>query len=344
LLGAALFALALVILPLLPKEKDKPAIPVIYEEAPAASSSTSSRWHGRAPMTNSRAGLAVVAFNQQLFAIGGAREYNRASRFVEIYDPATDTWTEGDSKPTATSDVAGALLNEKIYVPGGCTDQGKAIDILEIYDPKNDAWTEGPALPEPRCGYSLVAFQEKLYLFGGWNGHAFEDTVFTFLPGSGKWEILEQSMPRPLGYTGAAALNGAIYIVGGYNGQEEFDTTYAFTPATGEWQEKAPLNENRGGLGLVNSNTNLYAIGGGWDRALSSNEKYDPETDTWTPFETPATGPWRNPGLAVVDTTLYAVGGWDGAANEFTDRVVSYQFLFQFFLPVSINQDEPVNE
>ena len=40
----------------------------------------------------------------------------------------------------------------------------------------------------------------------------------------------------------------------------------------------------------------------------------DPKTDTWSSFETPYTSQWRNLGLAVIDTKIYAVGGWDGTS------------------------------
>jgi len=341
LTASLLFALAIASLPLIPKESAKintELLPPIYRlPATPAPPTTSSRWTNHASLPSARAGLALVPFDQRLFAIGGAKESNRPTRLVEIYDPISNLWTEGASKPTATADIAGEILNDNIYIPGGCTEQGQAVDVLEIYDPQADDWAAGPPLPEARCGYGLAAFQDKLYLFGGWNGQTFEDTIFVFSPAQNRWDISEHKLPHPLGYTGVATLNETIYIVGGYNGQEEFDTTYAFLPLTGEWQEKAPLNEKRGGLGLVSSSKNLYAIGGGWDHALSSSEKYDPVTDSWTIFETPSTGQWRNLGLAIVDTSIYAVGGWDETETAFMDEVVSYQFLYQLFVPVYSN-------
>jgi hypothetical protein len=40
-------------------------------------------------------------------------------------------------------------------------------------------------------------------------------------------------------------------------------------------------------------------------------------------------------GLTAIDTKIYAVGGWNGTERKFMDSVVSYQFLFQLFLPIS---------
>jgi N-acetylneuraminic acid mutarotase len=142
-------------------------------------------------------------------------------------------------------------------------------------------------------------------------------------------------MPQATGYVGVATLNEQIYVVGGYDGQNEFNNTYIFEPDQAYWLEKAPMHEKRGGLGLISAANSLYAIGGGWEHALANNEKYDPTSDTWTTFEPPFSHPWRNMGLAATDTRIYAVGGWNGSAEEFMDAVTSYQFLFQLFLPIS---------
>jgi len=342
LLLAALAGAAVGLLPLLPRETPQPmpqlSVPVIYSQPPTPTppaNGATSRWVAHNPMPTNRAGLALVSLNEQIFAIGGVRANNRATRLVEIHNSATDSWVEGDSKPTATANIAGVLLDEKIYVPGGCTNEGKAIKNLEIYDPQADRWSQGPALPQPRCGYGLVTFEEQLYLFGGWNGSQFEDTIFIFSPQDNRWETSETSLPHPLGYMGVAVLDEAIYLVGGYDGQDEFAETYRFDPKTGAWLPKASLQEKRGGLGLVSNGQNLYAIGGGWEHTLTTSEKYNPNTNTWSQFETPYASQWRNLGVTIVDTKIYAVGGWDGTENQYMNTVVSYQFLYQFFLPLS---------
>lgn len=338
LLSAVLLAMVVIILPLLSEEapQDPLKIPVIYREpAVPEPEEDSSRWATRPAMPTRRAGLALIAFNGQLFAVGGVRGNDRATRAVEIYDPATDTWIEGASKPTATSNIAGVALDDKIYVPGGCTNEdGKATDAFDIYDPKNDSWEQGAALPEARCGYGLVAYEDKLYLFGGWNGEAFEDTIFIFSPQRNRWEVSKETMPQPIGYLGAAVLGEAIYIAGGYDGQNELNQTYAFIPETGEWLEKAPLQEKRVGLGLVSNGQSLFAVGGGWEQAVTATEQYDPAADSWSSFETPFNSQWRNMGVATINTMIYAVGGWDGTEAEYMDAMKSYQFLSQLFIPI----------
>jgi DNA-binding CsgD family transcriptional regulator/N-acetylneuraminic acid mutarotase len=308
----------------------------LYNQAdsPAPDDSVS-HWTPHSPMTISRAGLGVVAFAGKLYAIGGVKTSNRATRNVEIYDPGANTWVDGAAKPTAVTDIGSVVFQDKIYIPGGCNNENQAIDKLEIYQPDTDEWLQGPLLPASRCGYGLTGLNNKLYLFGGWDGENFTDTVFVYAPTEEQWTVLETSLPKPIGYMGVAVLGEAIYLVGGYNGTDEANETYHLDPVTVTWTKKASMHEKRGGLGLITVNEHLYAIGGGWEHPLEANEEYDPLTDTWTAFETPFTAYWRNLGVAVIDSRIYAVGGWDGTNNEFMNDLTSYNVLFKLFLPIS---------
>jgi hypothetical protein len=94
------------------------------------------------------------------------------------------------------------------------------------------------------------------------------------------------------------------------------------------------LTVGRGSLALASLADRIYAIGGGgWTSYLGFNESYNPQSDTWSPIETPLIGEWRSPGLAMLETTLYAIGGWSGrylSANQ------AYEALpFRIFIPVS---------
>jgi hypothetical protein len=76
----------------------------------------------------------------------------------------------------------------------------------------------------------------------------------------------------------------------------------------------------------------LYAIGGGWESYLATNERYDPASDTWSAFESPVLGEWRNLGVAALSTQIYAVGGWNGGYSGVNE---AYQALFRIILPAA---------
>jgi len=334
----------------------KPYLPLVivandqlYQKAASPTVSTSnnggaSRWRPLNAMTVSRAGLGVAVFEDKIYAIGGVKSSDKATRFVEIFDPGPNSWEDGSAKPTAVTNIGGAVIADKIYVPGGCTNDREAIDILEIYQPRTDTWTEGPPLPQPRCGYGLTAWGDRLYLFGGWNGQSFTDTIFVYTPETNEWDTLKIKLRTASGYMGVASFDETIFIVGGYDGQNALNQTYAFEPTTESWIEKAPMQERRGGLGLVSTATNLYAVGGGWNTSLQNSERYDPKSDSWSPFETPFTDRWRNLGLAVIGSEIFAVGGWDGTNGEYMADIISYNLVFQQFMPITRSDVNPTPE
>ena len=138
-------------------------------------------------------------------------------------------------------------------------------------------------------------------------------------------------MPFAKGFAAAGALDGMIYVVGGYDGAVEYAEVVAYDIAADTWTQRAPLSTPRGGLGVAVVNDRLYAIGGGWENYLATNERYDPTSDSWTVFESPELGQWRNLGVAVLGTEIYAVGGWNG---DFMGVNEAYQALFRIILPV----------
>jgi hypothetical protein len=97
------------------------------------------------------------------------------------------------------------------------------------------------------------------------------------------------------------------------------------------WSEKKPMNTGRAGLGVAVLAGELYALGGGWQSYLATSEKYSPNSDTWSVFESPMLGQWRNLGVAALDTEVYAVGGWNG---DYMRVNRSYRALFRIVLPV----------
>ena len=67
---------------------------------------------------------------------------------TEIYDPATDSWSEGPPLPTGRSGSAGALLDGRFYVFGGEASDGTGrtfiVDVAERFDPARNAWERLP--------------------------------------------------------------------------------------------------------------------------------------------------------------------------------------------------------
>ena len=298
----------------------------------APTENTESKWQERAQMPTRRAHLALATVGERIYAIAGQTP-DGTSDAVEVYDPQDDIWTRGTDKPVPATYVLAAAVGTDVYVPGGCDAAGSPMQVVEVYDTATESWRQVAPLPEPRCAYGLAAVGDKLYLFGGWNGSRYVATAYGYDVQADSWtEVTSMGVER--GFAAAAALADRVYVVGGYNGERELSTCTLFDPATGIWGECAPLSVGRGGLGLVNLGNQLYAIGGGgWTTWLGFNEYYDPGSNTWSTIDTPLVGEWRSPGVAVFDTTIYAVGGW---SSDYLSMNQAFQpRSFHVFIPFS---------
>jgi DNA-binding CsgD family transcriptional regulator/N-acetylneuraminic acid mutarotase len=298
-----------------------------------------SYWHERAHMLTRRAYLALAAAEGRIFAIAGQTSEGAATKITaatEIYDPIENLWTRGSDKPTPATYVSAVAIGTDIYVPGGCKADGAPTDTCEVYNALTDSWREISPLPKPRCAYALATLDDVIYLFGGWDGKQYAATVYVYDPHTDHWTE-GTSMSTERGFAAAAALENRIFVVGGYDGERELTTCMAYDPAAEMWEECAPLSVGRGGLGLVNLSDQLYAVGGGgWTSYLTFNERYISSNDVWSAVDTPIGGEWRGPGAAVLENSIYAIGG------RSSDYLSSNQMYeppsFRIFIPISHGQ------
>lgn len=336
-LGIAIVAVSLLVIAVISQAVIRASrnAALLTPEAVAATVSASvQRWKVRAPLPTPRQGLALVAYEGHVYAIGG-ESADGVTGAVERYDPEADGWTPLADKPTAVADVAAALIGGEIYVPGGRTPSGSPTAVVEAYNPENDAWESKAPLPVAVSAYALAALEGKLYLFGGWDGSAYLDTVYEYDPAQDVWTA-KAPMPTARGFAGAAVADGKIYVIGGYDGQEDLATNEEYVPSQDDghgnpWAVKSPMPVGRAGCGVAVAANIIHVIGGGWDREVADGVKYNVRTDEWETFEVPMSGQWRSLGLALVDTEMYAVGGWNG---DYMDANQEYTAIFTVVLPI----------
>src|SRR5688500_2887313 len=81
------------------------------------------RWAPRAALPAPTEHLAVAAYEDALYAVGG-RQGTRNLDLMAAYDTAEDRWRALPSLPTPRSGLAAAMLDGEIYVAGGETLDG----------------------------------------------------------------------------------------------------------------------------------------------------------------------------------------------------------------------------
>ncbi|XP_054158207.1 E3 ubiquitin-protein ligase NRDP1-like, partial [Oppia nitens] len=98
-------------------------------------------WFFAKPMSQERRGLALVAHNGFIYAIGG-NNLKVSFNTMERYDKTTQQWKPMANMIYQRIDFASASFMDKIYVCGGSgisSDVGKS---CETYDPQTNQWTQ----------------------------------------------------------------------------------------------------------------------------------------------------------------------------------------------------------
>jgi N-acetylneuraminic acid mutarotase len=140
-----------------------------------------------------------------------------------------------------------------------------------------------------RC-LSAVTLDSQIYAIGGCFGDEEAlclSTVESFDVNEQRWQALPD-MKTARYSCGAALLGNRIYVVGGFGYDSSNNETVPlaeceyFDTEAQTWHTVSSLQCGRGALSVVAVDGRLYAIGGFNGRYLSSVERYDPLTDSWT--------------------------------------------------------------
>src|SRR6185369_15433556 len=88
---------------------------------------------------------------------------------TEIYDPATDSWSDGAPLPTGRSGIAAAISGGKIVVFGGEVGgaNGHTFNNAEAYDATSNSWTAEAPMPTARHGLGVAAVGQDIYVISG---------------------------------------------------------------------------------------------------------------------------------------------------------------------------------
>jgi len=195
-------------------------------------------------------------------------------------------------------------------------------------------WSRLAPFPEPSEELWGAGAGGKLYVFGGIApGWKPKSLVYEYDPANDTW-TKKNNMPLASHHVAAAELNGKIYMFGGFKypdagkpGWQPIDNAWEYDPENDSWKALAPMPTKRGSPSAAAHGGKIYVIGGASmhpgskdpfvhparpHRALSTNEVYDPKTNTWENRSPMPTA--RNHGAAgMANNKIYYIGGRIGA-------------------------------
>ncbi|MBN1484508.1 MAG: hypothetical protein JXA37_07270 [Chloroflexia bacterium] len=272
------------------------------------------RWSQRADLPTPRGNFALVPFQDFLYAIGGDDESGVLDT-VERFDPVNNNWTPLAAKPTAVSEMHGAVLGGKIYVPGGRDAQDRPIKSHEVYDIERNRWSEAHPLPRSLSNYGLAAFEGELFLFGGWDGTSYRDEILRYDAQSDAWTQVGE-LPFPWGYPGVVVASNRIFVVGGVNQDGPIDVILEYTPAFGLSAPKPLPGISLGWVQVTSLGDFVFILAQESADAPPQLWQYNVRTQLWRNILTedpPPAGPYPGGALSAEGTEHFLLmGGWDG--------------------------------
>lgn len=204
-------------------------------------------WTTKAGMSTARCFLSTVAVDGKIYVIGGGTRSDSvnlptlALQTVEVYDPATDTWTRKADMPRPGGTGSCCVTDGIIYYAGGGntsiigTGSDRGVPLVDAYDPATDTWMTTAPMLTARAFFSACATNGAICAIGG-------------------------------------------CVTGAYDSSET-SSVETYDPATDTWSWMPDMQFKRKGLASAAVNGKIYAIGGvpnaGWDPALSIVEEYD---------------------------------------------------------------------
>jgi N-acetylneuraminic acid mutarotase len=235
------------------------------------------------PFLGNHHGVEVVS--GKLYVIGGI---GASSGKLQVYDPATNSWSVKASMPFSAGSCATAQIDGKIYVAGGVVGSSAMNNAgtgttgeAAVYDIATDKWSSIPSMPHALNHAASNTDGKLFYIFGGRGGNNNTsngfNTVQIYDPATNTWRSSETPgsgiapLPQARGGTGKAVYaNGEFYVMGGETqngaGANSFHTysrVDIYNPVTNTWRRGPDMITGRHGIFPVYSAGHIYVAGGG---------------------------------------------------------------------------------
>ncbi|WP_185969208.1 DUF5060 domain-containing protein [Aliiglaciecola sp. M165] len=282
-----------------------------------------------APHARHEAGFTTIG--GKLYLMGG-----RGIKPTSIFDPKTNSWSEGATPPIELHHFQPVPYNGKIYIVGAMTGpwpNETPVGKVLVYDPKEDNFEWGDDIPEHRQRGSAgaIAFDDKIYIVGGIvNGHldGYKPWLDEYDPQTGEWSVLPDA-PHARDHFQAALYENKLYAFGGRTTSKKTQQDISLTIAHGNvydfakqlWLVPTTLDEiptQRAGTSALVWQNQLIVIGGESDEQIMAHnevEAFDLNKRTWTKW--PALNLGRHgTGAAIIDGYVYTASGAGNRGGE----------------------------
>lgn len=237
---------------------------------------------------------AVAGLDGLIYVIGGYahalpdRTYDPLTD-VDVYDPATDSWSVGPPMSTPRRGAVAVTVDGRLYAIGG---RGQHVrppfGSVEVYDPDADAWSPAADMPTARYAAAAAVLDGLVYVAGGLGDQALSlDAFEAYDPALDQWTALP-APPIPRDDATLEAANAALFAIGGESrvfgsGSRYVEEVDVFDPTSGTWGAASPMPwpwpTRRAGSSVLDGR--IHLMGGFNSASADEHRTYDPASDEW---------------------------------------------------------------
>jgi hypothetical protein len=232
---------------------------------PASGMSTARAHHASARLKDGR-----------VLVTGGVTTDGNKTKSAEIYDPATNAWSDAGELLEARSGHTMSLLKSgRVLIAGGAS--------LETYDPETGLFSFAGTLSPARTGHAAaVMLDGRVVIAGGDSDAGFLTAIDVYEDGVGLMALGDLETARA-DLSATTMLDGRVLFAGGRNASGDLGSVEIYDPSFSSMVgTSASLAVKRSGhlAFLLPSNNHVLILGGTSDGAtLSSVEMYEPWND-----------------------------------------------------------------
>jgi N-acetylneuraminic acid mutarotase len=283
------------------------------------------QWTATPPMSTTRAlvpGTSTVLANGKVLVAGGYNLSYHAT--AELYDPATNTWSNAGSFVGARqSHTLTLLANGKVLLAGGYNGSN-SLASASIYDPALNSWTAAASMNTARNAHAAARLPNgKVLVAGGYDASSTATaSAEVYDPTTNTWAVTGSLLTARYYSAGVVLPDGRYFVAGGTNaGFNMTATAEIYNPATGTWSSAAPMAAARQHftLTLLNNGSAMAIAGEG---ATSSAEIYTPATNTWAPAAPLGVSRYYHTAALMGSGNVLVAGGIGSGGNEISSAEI----------------------
>jgi hypothetical protein len=228
--------------------------------------------------------------NGRLYVFGGVK-YSSGSQnaydYTQIYNPATNSWSQGARMPFKAFASQTAVINGEIYLAGGITQGNFTTNRVAKYNPSSNTWTNLASMPGIGRNSAPAGTDGKyLFVFGGRvrgdNPENGRTDILLYNPMTNRW-VTGMTADKPFaalpigrgGTVKAPYVNGEFYLIGGEDLTRPLSRVDTFNPQTNAFRRLPDMPTARHGIYPVFANNAIHVPGGGATSGYSQSRVFE---------------------------------------------------------------------